>query len=462
MNSAPEIITPEGLSLLSYQAEGVRHLLSHPVALLADEQGLGKTVQVATALNHAAPGAKIFIGCPAHLVLNWVHELKKWTAPRGFSVGMATPDRVPETDITVAHYDILPRISGTLCTRRWDIAVLDEAHRIKNPEAKTTAAAHCIMAPWRWALTGTPIPNKPREAWSLINWLLSGHYMPYKDYTRHYCAGHLREQVCKFRNKKTGKMDSRKRKIWEDGGASNLDHLHGVLVSATGMIRRKKADVLQDLPAKVRQVLEILPPRGVLKGESSAVQAVGGYEEALARIQGGAPVGFEDWARVRAELALAKIPHALEVLEDLLRGQEKVVVFCHHREVALTLYARLKEYNPALAIGGEGVNGAVYQFQTDPSCRVIVGNDVIREGVTLTAAQVGLFVELDPVPGNMDQMEDRLHRIGQTGSVLILALVFSGSLDAHLLRILWNKRRVISQAVEGMKQTKGGPTMGPL
>jgi len=442
------IPTPQGRTLLPYQEEGVLHLIHKRAALLADEQGLGKTVQVASAINCAAPGVKVFIGCPNSLVLNWVYELKEWlTAPR--TIGIVTPAKIPETDILIAHYDIFHRISGNLCSREFNIAILDEAHRIKSPDAKCTVSANCIKAWTKWLLTGTPIQNRPREAWSLINWALSGQFIDYMTFSRYYCNGHLRTQVCKFRNKKTGKLDSRPKKIWDDKGASNLEALHSILIDRVGMLRRRKEDVLKDLPAKRHQVIEIQPPRGVMGGETAVINALGGYDEAVARLQSGAPIGFEDFAKVRAELALAKTPYAVDILEDILASVDKVVVFFHHREVGLTLAARLKSYGPALAMGGMDVAGAAYQFQTNPDCRVFIGNDVAREGLTLTAAQIGVFVELDPVPGNMDQMEDRLHRIGQLGSVLIQALVFSGSLDAHLLRLVWKKQRVIDQAVNG-------------
>ena len=129
------IPAPEGLSLRQYQQDGALHLMGNQWALLADEPGVGKTAQVIAAINCAYPGVKVFIGCPETLMLNWLRELRTWLVTDR-SIGLASSRKVPNTDIVIANYDIFAKIQSALSGRRWNIAVLDEAHKIKSAEAK--------------------------------------------------------------------------------------------------------------------------------------------------------------------------------------------------------------------------------------------------------------------------------------------------------------------------------------
>lgn len=445
-----QLITPDGLALRPYQEVGARHLIQNRAPLLGDEPGTGKTVQVATALNAAKPGTTAFIGCPETLMFNWMRELDKWIT-RPVSIGLATAKHVPDTEIVIANYDIFPQLVPHFRQRPYNVAVLDEAHRIKNPDAKRTQAAGYINSWHRWALTGTPILNRPIEAWAILWWLLRDQVMPYGEYARRFCGAFLRDQWVKRGGK------AYKRKVWDLSGATNLDQLHQYLLTEAHMLRRRKEDVLQDLPPKTHQVIELNAERvrKLLKNEQRAVSHLGGYEAALAVLEAGEKISFEAWTDVRHELGLAKMGPGVEFIEDALQEEHKVVVFCHHRDVLGGLVDELKAYNPAFVYGGMNavqVDEAVRSFQTDPGVRVFVGNDAACEGLTLTAAKRCIFVELDPVPGRMIQFEDRLHRIGQRDNVLVQALVFQESLDVLLLKMLWSKSKIIDRAVDGLRR----------
>lgn len=447
------IQTPPGLELRGYQVEGARHLVGSQYALLGDDPGLGKTIQVAAALNCALPGIKVFVGCPETLMINWMKELRKWLV-RPLSIGLASSKRVPATDIVIANYDIFPKLQPWFRQTPFSIAVLDEAHRIKTPDTQRTQAAGHIVAAHRWALTGTPILNRPIEAWSLLWWLMRERVMDYGRYATSYCDAHLRTIWVKRRNKRTGQLEPKQQKKWYLGGASHLDELHAYLVNEARMLRRRKEDVLTELPAKVRQVIELSGAKAsrILNAERSTAQSMGGYDEAIRRMQDGEAVSFEEFTKVRHELALAKVGPSIDYIEDALAEEAKVVVFCHHRDVLAALAEGLKAHNPVAVWGGMTAGAkddAVTAFQTDPNVRVFLGNDAACEGLTLTAAQRCIFVELDPVPGRMIQFEDRLHRFGQKGAVLVQALVFAESLDVRLIKLLWSKSKIISRAVDG-------------
>lgn len=448
------IPSPDGLALRQYQQDGALHLMQNQWALLADEPGVGKTAQVIAAINCAYPGVKVFIGCPETLMLNWLRELRTWLVTDR-SIGLASSRKVPNTDIVIANYDIFAKIQSALSGRRWNIAVLDEAHKIKSAEAKCTQAAWTINAYHRWALTGTPILNKPVEAWAVLAWMMRDRVMPYDQYTTTFCNAHLREQWSKKFNQKTKKMEAYKKKVWDVSGATNLDQLHKYLLAEGHMLRRRKADVLSELPDKIHQVIELSSTKvhSLLAQEHMGAQALGGYEAAISKLKDGDPVGLEEFTKVRHELALAKVKPAVEFIRNALEEEPKVFVVCHHRDVLMALAAGLP-FDSAIIMGGMTAgekDASVQRFQNDPSCRVFLGNDAACEGITLTAASRCIFVELDPVPGRMTQFEDRLHRMGQKSTVLVQALVFEGSLDVRLLRILWSKEKIINHAVDGRR-----------
>jgi hypothetical protein len=241
------------------------------------------------------------------------------------------------------------------------------------------------------------------------------------------------------------------------------------------MVRRLKADVLQELPAKQRQVIE-LPVESsavarVIAGEQArwaeheerlaALRAEvelsrltdrRAYADAVAQLRRTTATAFEDMSKTRQAVALAKVPQAIAHIEELLEETAKVVVFCHHREVLAKLMAGLQAYRPVKVEGGMGIverNAAVEAFQKQAECRVFVGTIYAAgTGLTLTEAANVVMVELDWVPGIVSQAEDRCHRIGQLEQVLVQHLVLEGSMDVALARALVEKQAVADAALD--------------
>ena len=143
---------------------------------------------------------------------------------------------------------------------------------------------------------------------------------------------------------------------------------------------------------------------------------------------------------------MAKLPYVLDFLNDLLEEEEKVVVFAHHRDV-IDAIVKAGENRVAL-VGGmteKQKDAAVQAFQNGPA-RVFVGQIVAAgTGLTLTAARTVLFAELDWVPGNVTQAEDRCHRIGQKDTVRVFHLVAEGSIDARIVRAIVDKQQIIKE-----------------
>ena len=420
----------ESKNYLPYQQAGIEYLVNQERALLADPPGLGKTIEIAGTLNQLK-SSKVLIVCPASLRLNWKQELSDWLS--------YTPDL-----LKIVSVDSLwrKRIFSELMPITFDFMAVDEAHYIKERDSKRSMAcatiarkAHRVVL-----MTGTPVKNRPRDAFNLLNILDAELFPDYRQYTLRYCAAF--QQEIRVRG-------GQKRRIWNDSGSSNEEELHDILRSFF-MLRRSKEDALPQLPRKRRQLIEIEGGDKEVKDENKlwdGLCASIGYEEAMKQLEDGAGVAFSQMAKARQAVAIAKVPYVIEHVKNLLETGEKVIVFAHHREVVSLLCKGLCDYNPVLYVGGmteKQKDNARASFMMDDSCRVFIGNiQAAGTGLTLTVSSIVVFAEMSYSPSDMEQCEDRACRIGQfADSVLVQHIVLSGSLDVKMGKRLIDKQRV--------------------
>lgn len=379
----------------------------------------------------------ILIVAPKSLLLNWQREAEKWLTRT--------------VELTVINYDMVWK-RADLTERTWDLVVYDESQHLKNPKAKRTVASLAIPAKRRVFLTGTPILNRPVELWPMVNAIdPDGMGKSFFGFAQRYCGGKHEQIHTKEFNKKTGRMEHVVRNVFNTDGATNLDELQDQMRQRF-MVRRLKADVLKDLPAKRRQIipLEAGKASSILRAEKKLIEQLG-FEEA-ARALEGQSAAFTEMAKLRHDLGVAKVEKALDHIRDMLDSVEKVIVFAHHHDVIDGLRDGLDEFGCVTVTGqtpGADRQAAVDRFQADPTCRVFLGNiKAAGVGLTLTSASTVVFVESDWTPGWMQQAEDRAHRIGQTESVLVQYLVFDGSMDAVLAQTLVSKADISDRALD--------------
>lgn len=459
------IPAPSGLSYLPYQLAGIDYMRQREGTLLADQMGLGKTIQLIGLINSDPSIRRVLIVCPASIKTNWARELNKWLV-RKLKVGIAGPEWPRGCDVVVINYDVLRKFRSQIDRVQWDLLGVDEVHFVKNGKALRTQALlgktdrdpakriEPIKARRRVFMTGTPIVNRPAELWTVVKALDP------RDLGSNFFAFHRR-----YTNAHHNGFG------WDFSGASNLEELQTKL-RAKFMVRRLKDEVLKDLPAKRRQVI-VVPANGAAKTveaerlaferHRSTMEAANraaerarargdkdGYDAAVRTLRAANAVAFEEMAKKRHDTAVTKIPHVIEHLTECLEAEDKVVVFCHHHDVANAL----REAFPGAAfVTGETQPhlrmDEVDRFQNDPDCHLFIGSiHAAGVGLTLTAAQLVVFAEMDWVPGNMSQAEDRLHRIGQTGSVLVQHLVFDASVDSYMAQMIIAKQEVIDQALD--------------
>jgi SWI/SNF-related matrix-associated actin-dependent regulator 1 of chromatin subfamily A len=217
------------------------------------------------------------------------------------------------------------------------------------------------------------------------------------------------------------------------------------------LLRRLKAEVLSDLPPKVREMVAIDGDRAIekaAKDEMTAFLATGLTLEDLAKKE-----GFAELSSARHRLADLKVPWLAEYVSNALESSPKAVVFAHHDSVIQALATRLAEFSPVLITGSVSLadrQAAVERFQSDPRTRLIIGSiGAMGVGHTLTAASHTIFAEMSYVPSELLQAEDRTHRIGQKNSVLIQYPYIPESLDERMMNIVLNKQSIIDCVLKG-------------
>lgn len=428
---------PPGITLFPFQQEGVEFLCSRKSAFLADEMGLGKTVQVIAYTNVIKP-EKVLIICPSSLKINWLNEFNKFSTNNYNSkVIFKGTDKIDDDDtLIISSYDIVVRNIERFKSISFDLIVIDESHYIKDSKTKRCRSIQMLNAEFKIALTGTPILNRPVEIFETLKWLDSSIFPSFYNFARRYC----------FSIKQFSHYI-----YYEWNGANNLEELQQILAD-TVLLRRRKLDVLTQLPSKTRQLIKIEGLTSARKEQHAELF------EKIAKITGEQDkkkknVGefIKALAIERHKLAVEKVKYTTKYVEDLLCNTGKVVVFAHHLDVIDLLHEYFQKNEIACVkftgrMKPEEKQQSIDKFQNDNCIRVILATiRTASVGVTLTAASTVIFHELDYAPGLMLQAEDRVHRIGQRENVLIQHIVFDGGIDSMMAKILLRKQAIFNR-----------------
>ncbi|MCX6359593.1 MAG: DEAD/DEAH box helicase [Armatimonadetes bacterium] len=428
--------------LFPHQVDGVAFLIGRRRAILADDMGLGKTRQAIVALREAAPTGPYLVVCPASVKRNWEREILAIDAKADVRVVSGSADAATGP-WTVINYDILQAHIEALTRVPWSGIIFDEAHYLRNHTSRRSQMGRRLVSgdraggPMVLALTGTPLTNRPRDLFPLLQ--LMDHPMgkSFLSFARRYCAAYQNDYG------------------WVTDGASNLEELsvqlHGV------MLRRTKSEVLF-LPPKIRTWLPVDVPDGTATQEmvsvvSHLMQSQAGGQRTSARGAGGDRVKLLSLlTKARHKLAAAKVKSTLDLVDGAVEQGEKVIVFSCFDEPIRKIAEHYKE--GAVLLTGATPSGKrqelVDRFQNDPAVRVFAANLIAGGiGLNLTAARQVVFNDLDWVPANHWQAEDRAYRIGQTGAVNVSYLVADGTVDQFVRNLLEVKAKLVDAVVEG-------------
>ena len=430
------------LSLFPFQQEGVTHLLQRWNVLLADEMGLGKTVQAATAMSRLIAAnaiRRILIVCPASLCRNWRREIHQW-APGVPVVLYEGSDRygMLEGDITVlvGSYET---VAGDLrrATRdgqSWydigvDLIILDEAQRIKDPNSLKSKVLSKITAPRRWAISGTPLENHPRDLASILRFLFPNEF---------------------------------------DTDESLDDALQIFALRDRSMVRRSKSQVGAQLPSKtVSYVPLAMSPEQSSEYErkcteiKEAVCGAKSLSAASAALLG----GLQKLRRI-AVLSLdgesVKLDYLVDEIENATAQDEKIVVFSSFAHLVLPSVAkRLSSFGALLYTGEMSATEReiVHQrFLNDSDARVMCASlKAAGVGLTWTVASYVYQLDLWWNPQVLRQAEDRVHRIGQKRPVLVKRLVSEGTIEDGIRDLLVTKEDIFDLVITERSDKSGDP-----
>ena len=423
--------------LFKFQKVGVKHIeANNGNALLADDMGIGKTLQTLAWLQLRKKLRPVLIVCPATLKLNWENEIYKWTNEKSVQILSGKTPYSINAKIVIINYDILFAWLSVLRAYGFKVMVMDEIHMTKSSTTKRTKAVKMLAKsiPHKIGLTGTPIENRPIEMFEMLSIIKPELFINKFAYAKKFCAAY------------------KDRFGWQMNGSSNEAELNYIL-SKTIMIRRKKSEVLKDLPEKIHSiaVLEIDNETEYKKAEKDIVKYLKetkGEEKAESARGAKTLVSIE----VLKQLAVrGKIKQVIEWIATFLASGEKLVVFATHKE---TIQAILTVFTGAVKIDGStsiiNRQKAVDSFQNDPKVNLIVGNiKAMGVGITLTAASNVAFVELGWTSTTHQQAEDRCLRIGQKFTVNVYYLLAKNTIEVKIMELLKQKANIIEKIVDG-------------
>jgi len=449
-----------------YQVDGISWLDRVNSGLLADEPGLGKTLQACVAADVPA-----LVVCPAAMRVEWAREMNKWRP--GLKVLVvsgrnAYDAKRYEADVVVVNYDVLAGHLKALLRRQWATVIADEAHYLKTLKMSRdkyvgSARAKAFVelssrAKRRFLLTATPIMNRPIELWPLLHLVDADRWDSYVSFGKRYCDGYLEN------------LPGGRGRAWNFTGSSNSDELHAILAERY-MLRRTK-DILP-LPEKSRQTklvaLDGAPAKEYDKAAADFLKWVeeqGGPDKVDKAVMA---LALTKMTALRRLAAVGKVPYAVEWIVNHFEATGRpLVVMGHHRVVTEGIAKELSTLQVQTPSGerrlriGRIVGGMAEAARTADKDAFQAGKiDVIvcsiqaaGVGLTLTAASETLFVERAWRPSDLVQAEDRIWRIGQPNKCTITYLDAAGTIDEVIGEMLLSKQSTIAGVIDGVDLDK--------
>ncbi len=448
--SIPEVPLPDGINakLRDYQHGGFNWMvfLSNRGlgGVLADDMGLGKTLQSLAFMKHRQiedPGVHLVIA-PRSVVDNWVDECQKFVPDMEVYAHLGldrvkTAEKLPKSGLLLTSYNILQRDIRILQEIEYSTVILDEAHVIRNPEAKTTRAALKLNARRRMCLSGTPVQNCAEDLWPIFHFLMPGFL---------------------------GRRKTLKETLQDDPEAINRlrDRV------APFVLRRLKSEVATELPPKTEillhakmsddqdqyyrdllerervGVMDLLGSKGLERSRVSILAAITRLRQAAC-----APrlVGAEN-------VSSAKIELFLDLVDELIAEGHRALVFSSFTKFLGLIEEELqkRQYTYQYLDGRTRDRGAkVKAFQNGSDPLFLISLKAGGVGLNLTAADYVIILDPWWNPAAEDQAADRAYRIGQDKPVMVYRIVTDDSIEERVLRLQAEKRRLVGDlALEGL------------
>ena len=478
LNSMPKNLYSK---LYRFQKQGIAFGIGKYARLLiADEMGVGKTVQAIGLSSYYINEWPVLVICPSSLKFAWRDEISTWLnellTKNEIQIIKKTKNEFKENKkFYIISYDLSVRMIEKIINKNFKFIIVDEAHYLKNRQAKRTILLTPILQKSKRVilLTGTPIMAKPMEIYPLLHILRPDHFKSFIEFGARYC-----DPKKNFGN------------FIDYSGSSNTKELNAILNKFI-MIRRLKKDVLSELPPKKRQKIEISTDKKIIKVLKALMEkSTEKFEKLLGQqldmesvginiddLKGGDEKNNNDensdqkdnsknkksivnkFNKAYLLTGQSKLPGIRDYVNYLIDNSCKFLIFAHHTEILDTIEQVVKEDKVQyIRIDGkvkiEDREDLVHEFQNNDDCLVaILSITACATGLTLTKASTVVFAELHFTPSIMIQAEDRVHRIGQEGNCVNIHYLFAdNTLDVLLFRKLNEKQNIVSTTLDNDKK----------
>ena len=472
----------------------------------------------ATPTFRTPPPRTLLVVCPSSLRVQWGAELCRWL-PGEFNTCVRTPAsaafaeiwapgergrvlivmkashyvaaEASRYDAIVVSYELASKLSTRLMRNGSGgggaggggggapigTAIVDESHMLKNASAQRTRNLTPLLQRIDHVLllSGTPALARPKELYAQLSIIDPRLFPTFHEYGVRYCAGHEMRFTVRTRTGET-------KRAWDYNGVSNSAELNAVLCARV-MVRRRKEDVLRELPSKVRERIFLdVPVTKVLERKMDrAREAIAAAVPSLGEGCGdtAALPGSTDPSVLEAyqAMAKAKVRTVCEYIEEFAASEGladegdsgggssgsaplKILLFAHHRVMLDALEELVRD---KLSLGYMRIDGTVAparraedvrRFQEDARCRVaLLSIMAAGTGLTLTRATVAIFAELNWTPGVLAQCEARAHRIGQQERVVVQYLIGKDTVEEDMWAMLERKIDVVGSVIDGTVAT---------
>lgn len=447
------------LSILrDYQVEGVKWLYTIYKCgfggILADEMGLGKSIQLIYFIKEVLkekPDAKVLVVAPTSLIYNWKNEFDKFGSELKYRVVADDKksrehilDTLEEVNVLITTYGLVRRDKESYENLKFEVVALDEAQNIKNSSAQMTKVVKKLNSESKFALTGTPLENSLLELWSIFDFLMPG-----------YLAG-----ITSFREKY-------RIKDVDDESLESLNRLKKQIDPF--ILRRKKKDVIKELPDKIenniyidltdeqkkiyveelaktrKEMDEIIKNEGFLKANFKILQLLTKLRQLC--IDPG--LVYENYKG-----GSAKIENLVSITKDIIKNGHKILLFTSFK-MALDLVNKeftnnnISTYVIDGSVPSKKRMELVEKFNKDDTEVFLITLKSGGTGLNLTSADVVIHLDLWWNPQVENQATDRAHRIGQKNIVEVIKLVCRGTIEERILELQDKKRVLSDKLIEG-------------
>ena len=444
------VVFSDGCRPREYQFDAVKFAEESNIrCIIADEQGLGKTIESLSLLRlHPAELLPCVIVCPSTVKLQWMFEIHricgngkefltqviqsgKERAMPGFKIYIVTYDMLKGPDL----FQFLPE--GTIKT-----IIIDECQRVKNHLSDRAKAVQRVArtAPHIMAMSGTPIKNNAGEYFTVLNLVKPTLFPHYQKYIDNYCDAYSNGWGQKV------------------GGLKNVERFHEDTKDI--IIRRTKSEVLKDLPSIDRKFHHVELDRKLNKAYGKALEELDEllYSEESEFSKGAATIAI--MSKLRHITGISKVAECVDFTIEFLESTDrKIVIFTHHQDVMGNIESQLNGWasenqKGKVCVLHSGLDGnartqLVKDFREDPTRRVMIASTLAAgEGLNLQFCSDAIILERQWNPANEEQAEARFHRFGQLNNVSITYMLASGTIDEYFTELVEVKRSIVAATMD--------------